>query len=479
MLRIFNTLSEKKEKLAISKNRPVRLFVCGPTVYDYPHIGNARTFMAFDIIVRYLRSEGYNIFYLQNITDIDDKIIIKAKEEKTSWKATAKKYEKIFYRNLKDLNITSVDKFARATDYIPEILKQVKTLIKKKYAYKIPGDGWYFDLKTFPDYGKLAHRTVGQAEDGVSRIDASDKKRNAGDFALWKFSHTNSTPPPKGSDNAKAPMRIYEPSWPTDLGDGRPGWHIEDTAISESFFGSQYDLHGGALDLKFPHHEAEIAQQESASGKKPFVKIWMHAGFLEVNGQKMSKSLGNFITINSLLKKYSADIFRMIILAHHYRSPINYTENSAKQAKTELQNLNNFIVRLSLIKKRGILSRALKISIKKTDSAFQIAMEDDFNTPDALAAIFQLTHEIEPRLWSLNQTEAKTVKNLITQKMGVFGINFQKIEKNPLKIKQLAKERELYRTNKQFTQADALRKKIEKLGYHIEDTPVGPLILKK
>lgn len=460
MLHIFNTLSDKKENLVKPKGRVLKLFVCGPTVYNYPHIGNARTFMAFDIIVRYLRSEGYKIFYLQNITDIDDKIIAKAKEEKTDWQSVAKKYERVFYKNLKDLNINSVDKFARATDYIPEILKQVKTLVKKGHAYKIPGDGWYFDLKTFPNYGKLTHRTVGQAEDGVSRIDASDKKRNAGDFALWKFSK-------KG-----------EPSWPTDLGAGRPGWHIEDTAISEHFFGPQYDLHGGAIDLKFPHHEAEIAQQESASGKKPFVKVWLHAGFLDINGQKMAKSLENFITIQQLLEKYPAEIFRMMVLTHHYRSPMDYTESLVRQAENSLQNLRNFLARLNLIKKSGALAKETKNLLKKADAAFKMAMEDDFNTPDALAALFSLINQVEPKIWTLTKSEVAAIKDLLLKKMAIFGINLKKIEPIPPKIIQIAKKRELYRTHKQFAQADALRKEIEKLGYSIEDTPAGPMILK-
>jgi len=459
MIKIFNTLSGKKEKLVKPKGRALRLFVCGPTVYDEPHIGNARTFMAFDIIVRYLRSENYKIFYLQNITDIDDKILARAKEEKTSWQAVAKKYEKIFYKNLKDLSISSVDKFVRATDYIPEIIKQVKALIKKGNAYKIPGDGWYFDLKTFPDYGKLAHRTVGQAEDGISRIDASVQKRNAGDFSLWKFSKEN------------------EPMWKSDLGNGRPGWHIEDTAISESFFGPQYDLHGGALDLKFPHHEAEIAQQESASGKKPFVKIWLHAGFLDVNGQKMSKSLGNFITIQQFLEKYPAEIFRMMVLAHYYRSPMNYTETLAKQTKNSLQNLNNFLNRLNLINKSGAVSKETKILIKKSEANFQLAVEDDFNTPEALAAIFNLINNLEPTVWSLTKNEAGEISDSIVKKMAIFGINLKKTGQIPAKIKQMAKKRELFRTHKQFAQSDVLRKEIEGLGFTIEDTPAGPLVL--
>ncbi|MEK7195620.1 MAG: class I tRNA ligase family protein, partial [Patescibacteria group bacterium] len=252
-VKIFNTLSGKKEPLPKAPKQGLRLFVCGPTVYDYVHIGNARTFTVFDLFVRYLRGCGVKTYYLQNITDIDDKIISRAQKEGKNWKLISRKFEAVFRKNMKDLGNIFVDRYARATDFIPQIIKQVKTLIKKGCAYKIGGDGWYFDLKKFPEYGKLAHRTIEQAEDATSRIDSSGKKRNKGDFCLWKFSKPG------------------EPSWKTDLGDGRPGWHIEDTAITESFFGPQYEMHGGGVDLRFPHHEAEIAQQESASGKKPFV----------------------------------------------------------------------------------------------------------------------------------------------------------------------------------------------------------------
>ena len=298
VLKIYNTLSGKKERLIKPKGRPLRLFVCGPTVYDYSHLGHARTYLAFDIIVRYLNFQGFKVFYVQNITNIDDKIINRAKRLKKQPLALANFFEKKFYEDMKNLKITSVDKYARASDFIPQIIKQIQTLIKKGHAYKIEGDGYYFDLKTFPDYGKLSKRTVLEAEDAVSRIDEGVAKRNKGDFALWKLTNEKS-------------------SWPTPLGQGRPGWHIEDTAISESFFGPQYDLHGGANELKFPHHEAEIAQQESASGKKPFVKIWIHTGVLFINGKKMSKSLKNFISIHDFLKNKDANLLRWIVLNHH------------------------------------------------------------------------------------------------------------------------------------------------------------------
>jgi cysteinyl-tRNA synthetase len=454
-MRIYNTLSGQKEDLgkALGGSKKIRLFVCGLTVYDYPHIGNARVFLIYDVFVRYLRSLGFKVFYLQNITDIDDKIIKRAQEEKTAAKTIAKKYEKIYLQDIKKLNITTVNKYARATDHIPQIVKQVQTLIKKGCAYLIPGEGYYFDISAFPEYGKLAKRTVLQAEDAVSRIDESLKKRNKGDFALWKLS------------------KPEEPFWNTALGKGRPGWHIEDTAITEYYFGPQYDIHGGAVELKFPHHEAEIAQQESASGKTPLVKIWMHAGILLINGRKMSKSLGNFLTIRNFLAHYSPDVLRWIIVSHHYRLPIDYKESMALNAQQSLNNLSQLIAKLKLITKNS----AGNLHLNQYEKRFQDALSDDFNTPSALAVIFELINQINPKIWNLNKKSGQILSRWLLEKLNLFGIKL-KLPKIPLKIGRLAAKRELFRIHKQFIQADDLRKQIETLGYTIEDTPRGPFL---
>jgi cysteinyl-tRNA synthetase len=450
---IYNSLSNQKEDLdkALGGSKKIRLFVCGPTVYDYPHIGNARTYITFDIIVKYLRDRGYKVFYLQNITDIDDKIIKRAQEENTTWKSVAKKFERIYHADEKALGIDSVNRHARATDYIKSIVGQVQTLVDKGFAYFIENDGWYFDVSKFPDYGKLARRTTLQAEDAVSRIDESVHKRNKGDFALWKMSKPG------------------EPSWKTPLGAGRPGWHIEDTAITEKHFGPQYDLHGGAVDLKFPHHEAEIAQQESASGKKPFVKIWLHTGFLLVNGQKMSKSLGNFISIRDFLAKYSPSVLRYIVVSHHYQSPIDYNDKLAADASKALDSITQTLAKIALA------SGNLNVEIFKYDKLFDEKMQDDFNTPRALAAIFELINEINPKIWELSKKSAREIATWLKEKLKILGIEV-KYPKIPLKIKLLARKRELFRSSKQFVQSDALRKQMEELGYTIEDTPAGPFL---
>ena len=450
---IHDTLSGKKEDLEkVADNKKLRLFVCGPTVYDYIHIGNARTYIVFDNLVRYLRALGVKVFYLQNITDIDNKIIRRAAEENTNAKSLAKKYEKYYHEDEKALGIKSVTKYARATAHIKQIVRQIQTLIAKGHAYKID-DGYYFDISTFPEYGKLAKRTVNQAEDSVSRIDENVNKKNKGDFALWKFKKEN------------------EPSWKTPIGEGRPGWHIEDTAITERWFGPQYDIHGGAVDLKFPHHEAEIAQQEAASGKKPMVKVWMHSGFLVVGGEKMSKSFGNFVTVKDFLKQYPVEVLRYLVAAHHYRSPLDYSEDLARQAKNTLNNLSQFLARLEMAggktENGAVLERA--------ERDFSAAMEDDFNTPAALAVIFSLINENQKQVWELSRKSAKMLKKFIKNKLELFGIGLKSV-KIPLKIRRLASKRELFRTNKQFIQSDVLRKEIEALGYIVEDTPRGPFL---
>ena len=329
-MEVYNTLSRRKEFLPEpEEQRKLRLFVCGPTVYDYAHIGHARTYIFFDFFAKYLRSKGYEVNYLQNITDIDDKIIARAAERDEAPAKLAKEFTEKYFEDMRVLGVDAVTTYAPATKFITQIALQVERLVDKGFAYEIKNDGWYFDISKDVDYGKLSGRTAAQAEDGVSRIDDSENKRNKGDFCLWKFSKPG------------------EPVWNTRLGAGRPGWHIEDTAISEYYFGPQYDIHGGADDLKFPHHEAEIAQQESASGLKPFVKFWVHTGFLLVDGKKMSKSSGNFITVREFLKKYPPEILRWLALSHHYRSPLDYSDDDAEQAKSALQNIYQKIYLLS------------------------------------------------------------------------------------------------------------------------------------
>ena len=478
MLKIYNTLSRKKEVFRPRQGKKVNVFVCGPTVYDFSHLGHARTYIVFDVIVKYLKRAGYKIFYLQNITDIDDKIINRAREKKVLPQELAKDFEREYLKDTKSLKINSVTKYARATNHIQEIISQVSRLLKKGFAYKI-GDGIYYDIKKFKEYGKLSKRTALQAEDAVSRIDESKEKRNKGDFCLWKFSK------PK------------EPSWPSPFGAGRPGWHIEDTAITEKYFDSQYDIHGGARDLIFPHHEAEIAQMEAISGKKPMVKYWLHTGFLTVKGQKMAKSLGNFITIRDFLRENSARILRFFIIKSHYRSPIDYNEKLFLQAKREIERIDEFIGKIQNLKNRkrvkeiNLFSTSAYASVSKEAnlfstsayaSVFEEAMEDDFNTPKAMAVIFELINKGNFLIArnKLSSTDAKKILEFLRKVDGVFNFIFWKKpkEKIPEEILKLVKEREKCRRNGLWQKADEMRKKIKELGYQIEDTKEGPKVKK-
>jgi cysteinyl-tRNA synthetase len=445
MLKVYNTLTKKKEEFIPLKNKEVKIFVCGPTVFDYIHIGNARTFTNYDLIVKYLRYRGYKVKYIQNITDIDDKIINKAKKTKTTWKAVSEKYTKAFLEDIKHLNITSVDKYAKATHYIPNIISQVKRLLEKGYAYIIENDGIYFDISKDKDYGKLSGRTVLQAEDAISRIDESINKRNKGDFCLWKF--------PKKDD----------PFWESELGKGRPGWHIEDTAITEKELGPQYDIHGGAIDLIFPHHEAEIAQMESITGIKPFVKYWLHSGFLNLNKEKMSKSLGNVFTLREALKKYEGPVIRFLFISSHYRTPLEFNESSLEQAKLSLQRIREFMENA----KNSKINIEQTI-IEKAKQDFLKAMDDDFNTPKALAAIFKLIRKANKLGYGKNSY------NLLKDLDKILSLNLsKKQEKIPKEVKELAEKRLKLRLKKDFKSADKLREEIKNKGFIIEDTKDG------
>ncbi len=480
-MKAYNTLSRKKEVFKPKEGKKVELFVCGPTTYDFSHIGHARTYIVFDMLVKYLKEKGYNVFYLQNITDVDDKIVNRAKEENVSWKVLTRKFEREYFKDMKSLAVNSITKYARATSHIKEIISQVERLSRKGFAYKIE-DGIYYDISKFKEYGKLSRRTALQAEDAVTRIDESIGKRNRGDFCLWKFSPKESLRLPTGQ--AKP---FTEPSWPSQWGDGRPGWHIEDTAITEKYFGPQYDVHGGAKDLIFPHHEAEISQMEAISGKKPLVRYWFHTGFLTVGGTKMAKSLGNFVTIREFLKKYPTRILRLFVIKAHYRSPIDYTENSILQAEKELERIDEFISKLKTSASAKATedkqnSKIVKNLVLVTRKEFEKAMDDDFNTPKAIASLFNLINRGNSLIAQnkMFPSAAEDILNFLGKMDKFFNfIFFKKIkEKIPDEVMKLVKEREEERKKGNFEKADEVRKKINNLGYQIEDAKEGPKIKK-
>ncbi|MEX0877442.1 MAG: cysteine--tRNA ligase [Candidatus Spechtbacterales bacterium] len=464
-MQIYDTLSRQKKELDYPKDKVLQIFVCGPTVYDYSHIGHARTYVAFDMFVKYLRYKGYKVKYLQNITDIDDKIINRAAENKEEPKKLAKRFEKEYHTDMEALGVTSIDEYQRATDHVPEIISQIERLLEKGVAYEIEGDGIYYDILKFAGYGKLSRRTALAAEDATSRIDESIKKHNKGDFALWKFSS----------------QKTDEPTWPSPWGNGRPGWHIEDTAITEKHLGEQYDIHGGARDLIFPHHEAEIAQMEAISGKEPLVNYWMHPGFLTINGEKMSKSLNNFTTIKDTLKKYSPQTLRLFFTTKHYRSPIDYTPEGLDEAKSNEERLEEFWLNLKNIEiNKDETSDTEEIVIIMSN--FWDYLDDDFNTPKAFGELFRLVSFVyKQETLSAEGKEIvleflKTINNIFNM------VDEQKMEnaiKIPPDIIDLADKREKAREDKKWEKADELREKIEEAGYTVKDTEDGPQIKKK
>ncbi len=455
MLYLYNTLTKKKEQLQPIKKGKINMFVCGPTVYDKPHLGHARTYIVFDFLVRYLRYLKYEVKYLQNITDIDDKIIKRAKEENVPRKKIAEKFEKVYKNEMKRLKIRSVSKFAKATNYIKEIISQIKRLFEKGYAYRLE-DGIYFDVSKFQDYGKLAKRTVQQAEDSISRIDEGVNKKNKGDFCLWKFST---------SEDDKTSR------WKSPWGEGRPGWHIEDTAITEKEFGPQYDIHGGALDLIFPHHEAEIAQMEAISNKKPMVRYWLHTGLLTINGRKMSKSLGNFITT----EKMKPEFLRFLFFSTHYQKPIDYNEKIVQHAKISQNNITEFIFNCKqtaekISKKSNILNEEIKKIVNDAKIKFFEALNDNFNTPEALAQIFILINKLE--LQKMTAKDCKYCLKFLYEIDKIFQI-FPKPKLLTNKIKNLIKQHEKYRKEKDYAKSDKIRSQLKELGFVLQDNPDG------
>src|SRR6184192_3874736 len=310
-LRVYNTLTRRQDTFVPIRPSRVNMFVSGPTVWDVSHIGHGKTYVAYDIIARYLRRKGFSVFFLLNITDVDDKIINKARQLGEEPLALAKRLTKSFFKDMKDLHVESINLYANASDHIPEIIDQVAGLLKKGLAYKVEGDV-YFDISKFPGYGKLSHQKLKDLT--VHRVDPDPRKKHPGDFALWK---------------GQKPSEIF---WDSPWGKGRPGWHVEDTAITLTYFGPTYDVHGGGTELIFPHHEAEIAQAEGLTGKKPLAKYWLHTGLLSISGRDMHKSLGNFIPIQEAIQKVGVEALRVLYASTHYRSPLDYTEDTLVQA---------------------------------------------------------------------------------------------------------------------------------------------------
>jgi cysteinyl-tRNA synthetase len=371
-LRVYNSLTRRKEPFDMEPGSTVKFFVCGPTVYDYAHLGHARTYVAFDIIARYLEFLGYHVRYLMNITDVADRLIERAAQSKKEPLPLAREYEHAFLENMKALGITNVEGYYRASDYIPQITAQIRGLIEKGMAYQTE-TGVYFEVNKYPKFGQLSG--LNRDELGLRRLELCSSKKNTEDFSLWR--------------RHNAGLR-----WESPWGDGRPGWHVEDTAISITNFGDTYDMHGGASELIFPHHEAEIAQAEALTGKAPFVKFWLHTGLLTMKGRKMSKSLGNVIPIREALSQYTAEELRYYFASFHYRDQVNVSDSALKRARKDLRYIRK---NLQIFQNSHSAPRkAIKTSVmvQRAESDFRNCMDDDFDTPKALAVLRNFSEKL-------------------------------------------------------------------------------------
>ncbi len=469
MLKLYNTQSREKEIFEPLEPGKVKMYVCGPTVYNYFHLGNARPFITYDTLRRYLEYRGYQVTYVQNFTDIDDKMINRARADGITIKQLADRFIDEYFIDADKLNIRRATVHPRATECMPMIIGMIETLVAKGFAYETE-DGVYFDVSRQPDYGKLSHHNLDDLESGASeRVSGETDKRNSMDFALWKKKKEN------------------EPYWPSPWGDGRPGWHIECSAMIRQYLGVTIDIHGGGQDLIFPHHENEIAQSEAANGK-PFVRYWLHNGFINVDQEKMSKSAGNFFTVRDLSQQFDYLVLRFFMLGGHYRMPINFTaelltaaQNGWNRIKTCLENLD-FVAGHAAEKPEGAEAEAVSEALDKACAdyrqAFIEAMDDDLNTADALAAIFELVRQANTAAAcpGIDAGVLRRAGKTLAELLDVLGLRPAEETAVPEAIMALVAARIAAKKAKDFPKADAIRAEIQQMGYIVADTPQGPKV---
>ena len=460
-MRLYNTMTMKKEDFEPLEPGKVKLYACGPTVYNYFHVGNARPLIMFDVLRRYFEYRGYEVTYVQNFTDIDDKIINRANEEGVTCDEITEKYIEEYWVDANGLGVRKATIHPKATENVGEIIKIISTLIEKGFAYQSENDV-YYRTSAFPEYGKLSHQPLEELQAGV-RVDVTEIKENPVDFALWKGAKPG------------------EPFWDSPWGQGRPGWHIECSAMANRYLGETIDIHCGGQDLIFPHHENEIAQSEGANGCK-FVNYWIHNGFISIDKQKMSKSLGNFFTVREAAEAYGYENIRMFMLMSHYRSPLNYSGDILIQSKNALERIKTAKSSLEFIGENG--SENTKESEIKFISSlpnyrdrFIEAMDDDFNTADAISVIFELVRESNSIAAEQEPSKgfAQATLAMLKELFDVLGLIYgdEDDEKLDEKVEELIKARQTARENKNWSEADAIRDKLSEMGITLEDTPQG------
>ncbi|WP_297636350.1 cysteine--tRNA ligase [uncultured Clostridium sp.] len=460
-MKLYNTLTRQKEEFKPITPGEVKMYVCGPTVYNFFHIGNGRTFIVFDTIRRYFEYRGYKVKFVQNFTDIDDKMINKANDEGTTVKAIGDKYIKEYYTDADALNIERATINPRATEYIGQIIKFVKELIEKGYAYEVDGDV-YFSARKFEGYGKLSKQNLDELNMG-ERVNIDERKKDPMDFAIWKA------------------KKEGEPAWKCPWGEGRPGWHIECSCMAKNILGNTIDIHAGGMDLSFPHHENEIAQSEALTGE-PFAHYWMHSAYVNVNNQKMSKSLNNFFTARDVLKEYDADIIRFLMLSCHYRVQLNYTKDLLDSAKASVERLYNTIGNLeSLIdevklEKMSDDEKKYLDSLNKYREKYIAKMDDDFNTADAITAIFDLIKDINTHINVDSSKELVEGALALIRELGAPLGMLQKSTKDAdlaAEIEGFIEQRQQAKKDRDFALADKIRDELKARGIVLEDTPQG------
>ena len=462
-MRIYNTLNARKEELRPIEEGKVKMYVCGPTVYNLIHIGNARPMIVFDTFRRYLEYKGYEVTYVSNFTDVDDKIINKANEEGVDSSVISERYIEECLKDMKGMNVEPATYAPRATQEIDGMIEMIQTLIDKGYAYEADGTV-YFRTRQFQGYGKLSKKNLDDMQSGHRdiKVTGEEHKEDPSDFVLWK------------------PKKEGEPFWPSPWSDGRPGWHIECSVMSKKYLGETIDIHAGGEDLIFPHHENEIAQSEAANGV-PFAKYWMHNAFLNINGSKMSKSAGNFFTVRDIAEKYDLQVLRFFMLSAHYRSPLNFSDELMESAKTGLERIRNAAEKLDYIEQHAE-NRSFDFDegedrqfgaeyLKK----FEEAMEDDCNTADAIAAVFELVRAINITMTDTSSTAlAERAEKVLKTMCGVLGIILERKEESlDVEIEAMIAERQAARKEKDFARADKLRDKLLEMGIVLEDTREG------
>ena len=465
-MQVYNTLTNRKEEFVPIEPGKVKMYVCGPTVYNFFHIGNARPFVVFDTLRRYFRYRGYEVKFVQNFTDVDDKIINRAKEEGISAPEVSEKYIKEYFNDAEALNVMKADVHPKVSEHIPEIISFVQTLIDKGYAYEADGDV-YYSTRKFPEYGKLSGQNIDDLESGA-RIAIGEVKEDPLDFALWKARKEES-----------------EIAWESPWGMGRPGWHIECSTMAKKHLGDTIDIHGGGQDLTFPHHENEIAQSEACNGV-PFARYWMHNGYINVDGKKMSKSLNNFFTVRDIREKYSGDVIRFFLLSGHYRSPINFSDVLMEQSKQGYERIATAIETLEFLMQNGtdepIENEADKLAaLDKHKEKFIEVMDDDLNTADGIAAVFELVSEINLTVKdgasrSYADEALKRIKEL-TDVLGIFGGEDEE-EGLGDDIQALIEERQAARKEKNWARADEIRDQLAAMGITLKDTPQGVQVIR-